>query len=91
MPTPETILQQCGRLAVYLELDRFPMVDIGLIASRYIAELDLPRAYLILPMTQNSSLITALCYTIVMLCNMFAGVLFLQTPVLACGVPCEII
>jgi len=70
------------------------MVDIGLIASRYIAEFDLPRAYLVLPLTQNSSLITASCYAIVLCyvtCLPVAGVLSLQTPVLACGVRYEII
>jgi len=48
VPTPDAILQLCGRLAVYLELDQFPVVDIGLLASRYITELNLPCMYLIL-------------------------------------------
>jgi len=42
------MLTLCGRLAVYLELAPFPLVDIGLLASRYIVELNLPSVYFIL-------------------------------------------
>jgi len=48
VPTPQNILQVCGRLAVYLELDQFPLIDIGLLASRYIIELNLPCVCLIM-------------------------------------------
>ena len=48
MPKPEAMLTLCGRLAVYLELAPFPLVDIGLLASRYIVEMNLPSMYFIL-------------------------------------------
>ena len=47
VPTPEAMLQLSGRLAVYLDLSSFPLVDIGLLTSRYIIELNLPRMSLL--------------------------------------------
>jgi len=42
------MLHLCGRLAVYLDLGPFPQVDVGLLTSRYIIELNLPRTCLLL-------------------------------------------